>query len=561
MSSTTGLSRTRSIRQPATSRNQSTQKDDPPTRNAARNPSPSRLPQVKPLTRSATTTAASSASAAARSRAGSTVTASTTTTASGRSLAGLFSGKTPGAARRANPTAPDDAPAHAPLPSRPLGRAPSIRQLRAREPASTTSSTTTSTTTATTSAGVSRRVPSAGVKRPTSSGGLPSPTAPKSRPLGHARAKSTATALSAATTLRPPVSNAPPSPKTTSISTPTRPRTNTLLSSHTRNSSQSTTTATTATQAPSAAAPAAAVAPPRRPTFNTNQQHYSPLKSHAPKPLTASYLAPPSPSKLPANLAISAETSRLQTELLQLSLIHREAGAVARQWHDSARRKLGARFRRVAREHDDFCVEERDGVEGRNAAALVRWGSVNSISAKSGGEATAGGLEDKIQVLDQVLDGVWALSEPGGRYNRVVEDFETWAERMAGVVRARKSGKAEEHLVRDGEILFVSDLDTRWKDDCAGLVRKLEGWRGMLDGIGPAPGDVEDRAQRSSLSRALGGSTSLVDDMLAEMELMQDIEKEARRSEDEWIERMNKELEIGDHETLDREASLWKMII
>lgn len=294
--------------------------------------------------------------------------------------------------------------------------------------------------------------------------------------------------------------------------------------------------------------------PAHRPAFNTNQQHYSPLKSHAPKPLTSTFLAPPSPSKLPSNVAMSAETSRLQTELLQLSLLHREAGAVTRAWHASARRKLRARFGEAAAEHERICARERDGVEARNVAALLRWGGGNS------GGGGGMGLEDKLQALDQVLDGVWAMSEPEGRYGRVAEAFEAWAGRMADVMAKRRSGRADD-LVRGGEVLFVSDLDARWKDECAGLVRKLEAWCLMLHEMGPAPDDGNDDSPRSSLSRILEGCTSLVVGMLAELEVMLDIERDARRSEDNWIERMSQQLRIGDHETMDREPPLWKMVI
>ncbi|KAK6216175.1 NADH pyrophosphatase [Pestalotiopsis sp. IQ-011] len=545
MSSTTGLSRTRSLRQPAatSSRNQLSQRDATSNASESGSSSPSRLPQVKPLTRSGTVTSAttsSSTTAAARSRAASSATRmnNTPTTASGRPLSGIFSSKpitssTTTATRQRAPTGPDNATA------RPLGRAPSIRQVPGQQP---TATTTTSST--------SRRVPStssissssSSARRPTSSGGLPSSAAPRSKPATHSRAKSTATALTAATTLRPPASSSTPS----GAASPSAASTTRL---HARKVSQ--------TQQNAAAAAAAAMPPPpippqspaHRPAFNTNQQHYSPLKSHAPKPLTSTFLAPPSPSKLPSNVAMSAETSRLQTELLQLSLLHREAGAVTRAWHASARWKLRARFGEAAAEHERICARERDGVEARNVAALLRWGSTSGM-----------GLEDKLQALDQVLDGVWAMSEPEGRYSRVAEGFEAWAGRMADVMAKRRSGRADD-LVRGGEVLFVSDLDARWRDECAGLVRKLEAWCLMLNEIGPAPEDENEEAPRSSLSRILEGCTSLVVGMLAELEVMLDIERDARRAEDDWIERMSQQLRIGDHETMDREPPLWKMVI
>lgn len=258
-------------------------------------------------------------------------------------------------------------------------------------------------------------------------------------------------------------------------------------------------------------------------------------------------------------MALSAETSRLQTELLQLSLLHREAGAVARQWHESARSKLGARFGRLARENDGLNGAERDRVEGRNTAALVRWGERGGNNNKNNNDM---GLEEKIQLLDQVLNGVWGLSEPGGRYSRVVRGFEEWAERVAGILAAQRGGDVDA-LVAGDEVMFLSELETGWKGDCAGLARKLDGWRGMLQELGDAPEEEpkgEDRgAQRSSLARVLEGCGMLVRDMLAELDVMGQIEHDARRVESRWIEKMNEELRLDD--TQDSDLPLWKMVI
>ncbi|KAI0128946.1 hypothetical protein BJ170DRAFT_354318 [Xylariales sp. AK1849] len=502
MSSTTGLSRSRSLRKPASSGSQLSQKDATSAGNDVRNMSPSRLPQVKPLTRSGTTTTATSAAAQARAPSSTT----------GRPLSGLFSGKT-ALTRRPSPTTERAATATA----RPPGRALSTRQ----PPISA-------------SANASRREPSTAA-RPTSSGGLPSSTASRPRTLGHSRAKSTATTLTAATTLRPPASHADSSnpASTTTTTTSTKPRTRSQTLS--RNLSQSST---------QQAAPAFT----HRPAFNTNQQHYSPLKSHAPKPLTSTYLAPPSPSKLPSNVAISAETSRLQTELLQLSLLHREAAAVSQQWHSSAKRKLGARFGDLVQQNDELGQAERDGIESRNTAVLARWGEEGSI-----------GLDEKIQVLDQVLNGVWSFGESGGRYSRVLSGFQDWADRMAGIIAAQRGGQVDELISGDG-VLFLSELDTTWKADCAGLVRKLDSWRRMLKNLGSAPdGQEGDRGQKPSLIRVLEGCGSLVHDMLAELAIMEQMEREARMAELQWIEKMNEELRL-DNDTQDNEVPLWKLV-
>ncbi|KAI1413736.1 hypothetical protein F5Y13DRAFT_28310 [Hypoxylon sp. FL1857] len=549
MSSTTGLSRTRSIRQPTAGRDRVNQRDGPTTRSDARTVSPSRLP-VKPTmtTRSAAASAATSATTTTTSR---TRAASSTT---GRPLSGVYS------------KAPSTRTDYGNGAAKPLGRAASTRQA----PSSTTAAppVTRSASTAT---------------RPRSSGGPP-PTTASNRLASHSRSKSTVTSLTAATTLRPvsQVSSSSSGGRTSptaSTITAASSRHQTRSQTHGRTKSQpqarsisgsTTTTTATATTTTTTRPPSK---PPtgltKRPAFNTHQQHYSPAKSLAPKPLTSTFLAPPSPSKLPANVAISAETSRLQTELLQLSLLHRDAAAVDAEWHASARAKLEARFARLSADNKALLSLERQGVEARNVGVLARWGgdSDNGRGGRAGGGL---GLEEKVQILDEALNGVWQLGEPGGRYQRVVAGFEAWAERMASIVSAQRSGNLDV-LVDGEEVRFLGELDTGWKHDCVSLLRKLEGWSAALRELGDVSSVASSTGSSSEpstnsgsgsgLERMVSGCRALVHDMLAELELMAQIERDAARAEDEWIESMNKAIEDEDDDTPAARAyvPLWKL--
>ncbi|KAI1102840.1 hypothetical protein F4804DRAFT_353402 [Jackrogersella minutella] len=531
MSSSTGLSRTRSIRKPTTGKDDSGQRDGPSTRTEPRAISPSRLP-VKPTM----TTRSAAASSAATS---------STTTSRARAPSSTITGR-PTSIYGKTSTARTDKSGNATTTTttKPPSRVPSSRPT----PPITSQN----------------RTASSAVSRPRSSGGPPATTITSSRPMGHTRSRSTVTSLTAATTLRPvsqttatSSSSGRTSPPASTITTTTsKPQTRSQTRHHTRTKSQ--------TQNSNAAAPSSAAAavpslkPPlltSRPAFNTHQQHYSPAKSLAPKPLTSTYLAPPSPSKLPANLAISAETSRLQAELLQLSLLHRDAAAVDGEWHASACDRLGARFARLGAEGDRLRGVERRGAEARNVVALARWGE-------------GSGLEEKIQILDEVLNGVWVLGEPGGRYARVAAGFEAWAGRMAAIVSAQRSGNVDV-LVDGEEVRFLGELDVGWKHDCVGLQRKLEAWRLALRDLGdPSPPsssspkpDQSEPEPTSSLKRMVDGCRALVHDMLAELALMAQIERDAARAEDDWIERMNKAIEDEDDDTPAARAyvPLWKM--
>ncbi|KAI1633732.1 hypothetical protein F4809DRAFT_621902 [Biscogniauxia mediterranea] len=546
MSSVSGLSRTRSLRRPTVRGNVETNQsnESAPIRNATRTTSPSRLP-IKPLTRSASAKVSTSTTSAAR-------TATTTTTAApaSRPVSGIYSSRKvsnpSGSAGSTTTTATTTT-----TKPRGLARAPSTRQA----PPSTTSSSssvptrTTSTTT-----------------RPRSSGGPPSVTSARERQTGHSRAKSTVTSLTSATTLRPvstlsSSTSTSASTVTTATSTPTATTTKPVTRSqtHSRTKSQP----YSQSQLPSSPKQNTTTtsAQPHRPAFNTNQQHYSPAKNIAPKPLTSTFLAPPSPSKLPANVAISSETSRLQTELLQLSLLHRDAAAVDAEWHASARQKLGARFARLAAADAEVTKLEREGVEARNISALLRWGA-NDNKNNSGGSERRRALDEKVQLLDQVLSGVWGLGEPGGRYQRAVSAFEEWASRASAILAAQRSGDVDALLSGD-DVVFLSELDAgrAWKRDCAGLVRVLEGWSDTLRDLGDADEEPDAiDAGYSGLARALRGARALVHDMLAELEVMARIEREAAAAEEAWIESMNDELKANDTHQKD-DVPLWKMLL
>ncbi|KAH7170476.1 hypothetical protein EDB81DRAFT_876507 [Dactylonectria macrodidyma] len=343
--------------------------------------------------------------------------------------------------------------------------------------------------------------------RPTSSDG---PPAQSKRVVSHTRAKSTVTvptaSIRAAPVLRPPSGGSNSSGSSSTTRTVTR-----KVSGH-----------------KNPAVPSTQAQPRLRPAFSTLQQHYSPAKSAAPKPLTATFLAPPSPSKLPANVAASAETSRLQIELLQLHLLHRDAAIVDAEWRASAKQKLGERFAKLAAEGRQVDEREKTEVEKENVLALRNW-------------ALGGGLEDRIQTLDAVMNGMWVLGEPGGRYARVIRRFERWVDRMCEIEDARRGDGA---LLQEQDVLFINELDAAWKDECTGLIRRLEGIKRQLADLGQIP-DEED-GEPSSLRRMLEDSRALVEGMLAELNLMEEIEHEALAREEDWIESMNRDDAVDD---------------
>lgn len=239
----------------------------------------------------------------------------------------------------------------------------------------------------------------------------------------------------------------------------------------------------------------------------------------------------------------------------------------------------------------------------------MRWGHGDGggASRRSGAQESSGGggggdnrsLDEKIQLLDEVVSGVWGLGDPvAGRYARVVHAFEGWIEKAAGVLEAQRCGRDFGALVNGGDggngddgddiLLFLSDLDdSGWKGECAGLARRLDGYRQSLRELGDAVEEGEEggggeppdgaggrsgsQPRRSGLAQVLEGSRSLVYGMLAELEAMEQIGRDAETAENEWIERMSGELKVDDSgsssniapsDTPSRQdVPLWKMAV
>ncbi|CAK7263822.1 hypothetical protein SEPCBS119000_000694 [Sporothrix epigloea] len=459
--------------------------------------------------------------------------------------------------------------------------------------ASTSSSTTTTTTTTapvrhlsgTQPATSTTSGPSRGRTRTQSASTPSSHTAAVKQsskpPLRQHSRPPSATTLSSATTLRPPSAQ---STSTGSSSPTSRPPTRSTSHTSATSGTRAQPTAHRRQWSGGAGTGGAGTASQHRPAFSTHQQHFSPAKNTAPKPRIAAILAPPaSPSKKPANIVLSAETSRLQTTLLHLHLLHRNAAATEAEWHASARRNLmDGRFAALIAKNAELEQIASERAEWANAAALQTWAEDDSD------EAT---LEDKIQALDAALTTIWSLAgqdaavlgqdkgknQGGGaisRYTQVVRQFEKWAQHTADLVAARRgidslddlferlqgeeanSRSGHRSAVATGAVFFSDDdkplLDAAWHEECGSLMHRLEGCqqqlaqlsKNVLDGVETTTWRSREEEgtglQRpSSLHRILAGCSRLVDGMLEELRMMQQLERDAAEQELAWIQQMN----------------------
>lgn len=193
---------------------------------------------------------------------------------------------------------------------------------------------------------------------------------------------------------------------------------------------------------------------------------------------------------------------------------------------ESARRKLEKRFEDVCILYEQFVEIEEAQTDRATALMLKSWVDVD----KSGGM----GFEDRIQILDEVIAGLWNLSDPGGKYSRVVRRFEKW---MQGVMEVRDR-REKGDLLDDGEVVFIEELENQWRDEVRSLSRKVENFKDKLDDLGEVEG-------KSSLSVVVNGCRALAKGMMMELDTMKKTEIEVVRMEQDWIRGM---IEVDDEE-------------
>lgn len=160
-----------------------------------------------------------------------------------------------------------------------------------------------------------------------------------------------------------------------------------------------------------------------------------------------------------------------------------------------------------------------------NAVALRKWKEESS---------PGWGLDEKIQVLDEIVSGVWNLGEHNGKYARAVRKFERWLSRCQGILAARESDDG----LGNGEFVFLEALEQSWKDECTNLTRKLDMWRGQLRDLG-------ELERASSLATVVGEYRTLVKGMLKELAVMGEIERDVMGREIDWIKEMNEDEDEG----------------
>ena len=273
-----------------------------------------------------------------------------------------------------------------------------------------------------------------------------------------------------------------------------------------------------------------------RPAFSTLQQHFTPRK--AGKAPTSTFLHPQPPDNKACILP--SEMISLQSELLQLHILHASAAQTCREWEASARKHLRGKFDEVASLYQVMRENEQQGQEQKNLQALRDWNSGNATFA----------LVEHIQILSGPLHELPSLVDTGGRFRRLVDDFECWMSNVEAVWMARSHSGNE----RNRESGHVEGLGDLWRAENAALTRKLTSFSRDLDGLTqPASG--------SSIASILATCKILMDGLLDELQTMQTIEHGVVTREQDWVETHLHAIArgVGGVVVMDEGSEAWRM--
>ncbi|KAI9795722.1 MAG: hypothetical protein M1835_005285 [Candelina submexicana] len=248
-----------------------------------------------------------------------------------------------------------------------------------------------------------------------------------------------------------------------------------------------------------------------KPAFSALQQHFSPKK---PTKLPASSWVPPSPLKQSGNIPMLAPIVRLQTELLQLHLMHMSSATMQRQWEDSAELNLKQHFEDVRAMYWKSHIARQKAQERINIEALKEWLSHN----------TGLGSSEKIQILGSSVQDIYGTVDVNGRLAQLVKTFTRWIDTVQRIWQARSDQR-----VGQIDLEIVEGLGEDWKADCITISRKMHTYLKSSERL-PIPVDGSSLATIMKVSQSLGAS------VIEELDIMQTTERQIVKDETAWIE-------------------------
>ncbi|CAI7594764.1 unnamed protein product [Penicillium pancosmium] len=290
-----------------------------------------------------------------------------------------------------------------------------------------------------------------------------------------------------------------------------------------------------------------ATAQKAKPQFSSYQQHYSPKKPAVkpPTPTPGTHSASEADSLLiPASWP---DIAALQTELLQLSLLHSNSLQRQADWKVESETRLRKKYDAVADQYRSTLGDEKQRQTHINMQALGYW------AQNCQGHHGSSDFSEQIQILSQILQEVSDLVAQGGhgRYTRAVETFEAWFYDSENIRSHRESSGIADRVV------FINPLDLIWKEELQTLKAKLDLCMRQLGSLDVQAFTGVEGLEQSALVRvtqSLYESTQL---MIQEIHAMRTTESEIVRAEREQVSQLATGLAKAHRGTMQPRAGLW----
>lgn len=197
-----------------------------------------------------------------------------------------------------------------------------------------------------------------------------------------------------------------------------------------------------------------------------------------------------------------------------MHVLHRSACTVQSQWERSAKLVYRQRFENLIEHYAGISTKEQDAQEHLNLLALTAWCQDYSNLQ----------LAEKAQVLSQTIQDVQTMTDPGGKFTRVVAVFEKWFEWSSRPLQSRE----ERQLVTGQEAEFIQDLGDGWKAELAVLERRLASTAREFGRLGPA-------REGSSLALVLTSLRKMITAMQDEIASIRITETQILTQEQAWV--------------------------
>jgi hypothetical protein len=217
----------------------------------------------------------------------------------------------------------------------------------------------------------------------------------------------------------------------------------------------------------------------------------------------------------PLPLVYSRETLESRLELLHLHSTHLPSNKTQSQWKDNAYQLYKKQFEDLQKRNSTLNAREIEIIEQKNAATILSWGDQSKGTS----------IEYQAQKASAIIDEVYRLSSPDGKYTLAIQAFEHWYDAVDQVQLQRTANKNVKSKVN-----VIEGLGDGWKAEIALLQTKI------LNAADDMLGLEEINPGGSDLERAIAAVSEMLKNMLEELEMVVSIEAQIVKDEKDWIE-------------------------